>query len=107
LSFRRGRFARGLTSTFPMAASPLPHSPLTSATNAPLDSFTPSSSASTASGNDIFHTLTVPSLLPVAMRWYDLPQFGAHAMDVTVSDPGGPAGWEPADVEPEPAANEL
>lgn len=45
-----------------------------SATCSPFHSLSPVSS----SGGVTFHIRTVPSLLPVAMWWYDLPQEGAH-----------------------------
>jgi hypothetical protein len=42
-----------------------------------------SASSSFKGGGLTFHTRTRPSRLPVATRWYERPQDGAHATDVT------------------------
>ena len=80
-----------LTSTLPTVTSPLPHSATTSPRHAdccccPLTRCCSPSSAD-AAGGTTFHTLTVPSRCPLAIKWYDLPHAGAHESEVIACEP--------------------
>lgn len=75
-----------LTSTIPILAPPFSNSATTSAFHPSLDV---SSGSSPSFGGSTLHILTAPSRAPVAMRWYDRPQDGAHETDVRGDEEGG------------------
>lgn len=83
-----------LTSTFPTVTSPLPHSATTSPRHpgccccccCPFPRCGSPSSAD-AAGGTTFHTLTLPSRCPLAIKWYDLPHAGAQEREVIAWEP--------------------